>query len=77
MQDAPYARPNRIKGFKMGRRSCDAYDNALGLHEAETDVADSFEVAFPIVTGRPVKILSAGESPDRIALWTGSRPASN
>lgn len=55
----------------MGRRSGDAYDNALGLREVETGVSDTFEEEFPIVTGRPVKILSAGESPDRVMLVDG------
>ena len=52
----------------MGRRSRDAYDDALGLREVETSIADTFEAEFPIMTGRPVKILSAGESPDQVAL---------
>jgi len=55
----------------MGRRSTDAYDNALGLREAEASVADTFEAEFPVVTGRTVKILSTSESPDRIALIDG------
>jgi hypothetical protein len=55
----------------MGRRSSSAYDYALGLREAETSAADTFEAEFPVVTGRTVKILSAGESPDRTALIDG------
>jgi len=41
----------------MGRRSTDAYDNALGLREVETSLADTFAAEFPVVTGRMVKIL--------------------
>ncbi len=55
----------------MGRRSRDAYDDALGRREVETGVADTFEAEFPLITGRTVKILSAGESPDRAALIGG------
>jgi hypothetical protein len=55
----------------MGRKSRDSYEDALGLREVETAVADTFEAEFPIVTGRTVEILSAGESPDRIALVDG------
>jgi hypothetical protein len=55
----------------MGRRSRDAYDNALGLCEGEASVADTFEAEFPIITNRTVVILSAGESPDRVALIDG------
>jgi hypothetical protein len=55
----------------MGRKSRDAYEDALGLREVEMDVADTFEAEFPVVTGRTIKILSAGESPDRIALIGG------
>jgi hypothetical protein len=55
----------------MGRRSRDAYDNALAMRECETGVADSFDAEFPVITGRTVKILAAGESPDRIALIGG------
>ncbi|MGI0134018.1 MAG: hypothetical protein ACREBW_03560, partial [Candidatus Micrarchaeaceae archaeon] len=55
----------------MGRRPEDAYDNALGLREVETHIADTFEEEFPIVTGQPVKILSVGESPDRVMLVDG------
>lgn len=51
----------------MGRRSRDAYDHALGLR-IETSIADTFEAEFQIMTGRPVKILSAGEFTDRVAL---------
>ena len=51
----------------MGRRSSDAYDNALGLRESETIHADTFEAEFPVITGRTVEILSHGESPDPIA----------
>ena len=48
----------------VGRRSKDAYDNALGLREVETDVAETFEAEFPIVTRRTVKLIkSAGEGP--------------
>src|ERR1700730_784835 len=52
----------------MGRRSGDAYDNALGLRESETIHADTFEAEFRVITGRTVEIVSGGESPDRIAL---------
>ena len=39
---------------------------------ATTDVDKSrFEAEFPVVTGRPVEILSHGETPDRIALIDG------
>jgi hypothetical protein len=55
----------------MGRKSRDAYDDALGRGEVETSVADTFEAEFSVITGRTVKILSAGESPDRIALIGG------
>ncbi|SRR5258708_15120251 len=55
----------------MGRRSRDAYDNELGRLEVETDAADTFEAEFPVITGRTVRILSAGESPDRNALIGG------
>jgi hypothetical protein len=55
----------------MGRRSRDAYEDALGRREVETGGADTFEAKFPVVTGRTVKILSAGESPDRLALIDG------
>jgi hypothetical protein len=55
----------------MGRRSTDAYDNALGLRAVEASIADTFEAEFPAVTGRTVKILSATEPPDRIALIDG------
>jgi hypothetical protein len=40
----------------MGRRSNDAYDNALGLRESEDGIADTFEAEFPTITGRTVKI---------------------
>jgi hypothetical protein len=56
------------KEIPMGRRSRDAYDDALGRREVETGVADTFEAEFPIVTGRTVKIVSVGEFPDRVAL---------
>ena len=55
----------------MGWRSRGAYDDALGLRETETGVADTFEAEFPVVTGRIVRILSAGEPPDRLALIEG------
>jgi hypothetical protein len=55
----------------MGRCKRGTYDDALGLRESETAVADTFEAEFPVVTGRPVEILSHGESPDRIALIGG------
>jgi hypothetical protein len=47
----------------MGRKSRDSYEDALGLREVETIIADTFEADFPIVTGRTVEILSVGESP--------------
>jgi hypothetical protein len=56
----------------MGRKSRDAYDNALGLREAETDVAYTFEAEFSVVTARTIKILSVSESPDRIVLIDGT-----
>ena len=34
-------------------------------------MADTFEAEFPVITGRPVEILSGGESPDLIALMEG------
>jgi len=55
----------------MGRRSRDAYEDALSLREVETGVADTFGAEFPIITGRTVEILSDGESPDRVALIEG------
>ena len=55
----------------VGRRSRDAYDNELGRREVETGAADTFEAEFPVVTFRTVKILSASEPPDRIALIDG------
>lgn len=55
----------------MGRKSRDAYTDALGLREVETAVAETFETEFPAVTGRSVVILSEGESPDRITLIDG------
>jgi hypothetical protein len=55
----------------MGRKSRDAYEDTLGRTEVETGVADTFEAEFPVITGRTVKILSAGESPDRVALIDG------
>src|SRR6266850_3934013 len=55
----------------MGRKSRDAFEDALGLREVETAIADTFEAEFPIITGRIVKILSAGEAPDRVALIDG------
>jgi|ERR1051326_597931 hypothetical protein len=48
-----------------------AYDYQLGRREVETGVADTFEAEFPMVTGRPVEILSCGESPDRITRIDG------
>jgi hypothetical protein len=48
-----------------------AYDYQLGRREVETGIADTFEAEFPMVTGRPVEILSHGESPDRIARIDG------
>ena len=57
----------------MGRRSSDAYDNALGLRESETIVAETFEAEFPVVTRRTVKLIeSAGDPPDRVALIEGN-----
>ncbi len=56
----------------MGRKSRDAYDDVLGRSEVENSMADTFAAEFPVVTGRKVKILSAGESPDRIALIDGT-----
>ena len=57
----------------MGRRSIDAYDNALGLREVETSVAETFEAEFPVVTGRTVNMIeSAGDPPDRVALVDGN-----
>lgn len=55
----------------MGRRSRDAYDDALGLREVETSIADTFEAEFPMITGRTVKMMSAGEAPDQVALIDG------
>jgi hypothetical protein len=55
----------------MGRCKRGSYDDALGLQESETAIANTFEAEFPVVTGRPVEILSNGESPDRIALIDG------
>jgi hypothetical protein len=56
----------------MGRKSRDSYGDALGLREVETGIADTFELEFPMVTGRTVRILSTGEAPDRIALIDGT-----
>lgn len=50
----------------MGRKSRDPYDDALGLREVETGVAETFAAEFPVVVGRSVVILSEGESPDRV-----------
>jgi hypothetical protein len=55
----------------MGRKSRDAYTDALGLREVETSVAETFGSEFPVVTGRTVAILSDSEAPDRIALIDG------
>jgi hypothetical protein len=56
----------------MGRRSSEAYDNALGLRESETLVAETFEADFPAVTGRTVKVIdSEDHPPDRAALVDG------
>jgi hypothetical protein len=56
----------------MGRRSRDAYEDALGLRETETIHADTFEAEFPVITGRTVEIIpSEGDPPDRIALIDG------
>lgn len=55
----------------MGSKLRGTYDDALGLREVETDISETFEAEFPVVTGRTVTILSAGESPDRIALIGG------
>lgn len=55
----------------MGRTSKDAYDYALGLREVETGAAETFAAEFPVVTGRRVEILSAGEAPDRMMLIDG------
>ena len=55
----------------MGRKSREAYTDALGLREVETGVAEPFEAEFAVVTGWAVRILSDGESPDRIALIDG------
>jgi hypothetical protein len=55
----------------MGRKSRDTYDDAVGLFEVETAIADTFEAEFPIITGRTVKMLSGGEAPDRVALIDG------
>jgi hypothetical protein len=59
-----------VRGQDMGRRSRDAYEDALGLRESETIHADNFEAEFPVITGRTVEILSHGASP-RIALIDG------
>jgi hypothetical protein len=57
----------------MGRISCDAYDNALGLRESETATAETFEAEFAIVTGRTVKLIeSVGDPSDRVALIDGT-----
>lgn len=55
----------------MGRKSRDSYEDSLGLREVETFVADTFEAEFPVVTGRAVRIVSYGESPDRVAYIDG------
>ncbi len=55
----------------MGRKSRDAYENALGLRETETSAAETFAAEFTVVTGRSVVILSEGESPDRVMLIDG------
>jgi hypothetical protein len=56
----------------MGRKSRDSYEDAVGLHEVETDIADTFEAEFPIVTDRAVEMLPADDlSPDRVALIDG------
>jgi hypothetical protein len=53
----------------MGRRS--SYEDAVSRREVETGVADTFEAEFPVITGRTVKILLAGESTDRVARIDG------
>ena len=58
----------------MGRKPSDAYDNALGLSEVETYIADIFDAEFPIITDRAVEMLSSDDfdlSPDRVALIDG------
>lgn len=55
----------------MGWKTRGSYDDSLGQREVETTTAEVFEAEFPVVTGRAVKILSEGESPDRIALIDG------
>jgi hypothetical protein len=44
------------------------YDSILGLRETEGSIAEIFEAEFPLVTGRSVKIIGEGLSPDREAL---------
>jgi hypothetical protein len=55
----------------VGQGKRGTYDDALGLRESEAAVADTFEAEFPVITRRPVEILSHGESPDRVALIEG------
>jgi hypothetical protein len=63
-ESEPFARD-----VTMGRRSTDAYDNALALCETEASVADTFEAEFSIATNRTVVILPPGKDPpDRVAL---------
>lgn len=44
------------------------YDSLLGRREAEDCTAETFAAEFPAVTGRAVKLIDRGESPDYIAL---------
>jgi hypothetical protein len=65
----------RFEMIPMGLCKRGIYDDALGLRESETAIAGAFEAEFPLVTGRPMEILSQGESPDRIVLIGGNPSA--
>lgn len=47
------------------------YDTLLGLRESEDSIAETFEADFPTITGRGVKIIGGGLSPDREAIIDG------
>jgi hypothetical protein len=55
----------------MARKSRDPYEDALGLREVESAIADTFEAEFPVITGRGVEIIDGGEAPDLIARIDG------
>src|SRR5207237_8702626 len=48
-----------------------SYESLLAKRETEEAHAEVFESEFPAVTGRAVKIINTGESPDAVALIDG------